>query len=66
MAKKWATALVDVETAFSHGDLEEEVCMKVAQGMKESGIEVDEEDGCLLLEKPVRSSLRQVRGTSHW
>ena len=52
--------IIDVETAFLYGDLEEEIYMKIPEGYAECGYEVEPDD-CLLLLKAIYGLVQAAR-----
>ena len=58
---KWDFEIVDIETAFLYGELEEEIYMKVPEGMSlYQGIENDKED-CVILDKSIYGLVQAAR-----
>ena len=64
----WSSEIVDVETAFLYGDLDEEIFMKIPEGMKEffeeksdqNTLSYDEND-CLVLKKSIYGLVQAAR-----
>ena len=59
MVKKYACQMIDVETAFLHGDLKEIVYMKIPEGYEDE--DDDHEDSCLLLLKSTYGLTQSAR-----
>ena len=49
MLKSWSAKIIDIETAFSEGDLDEEIFMRIPNGHEELLGRVDEEEVLELL-----------------
>ena len=60
LARGWKGKLIDVETAFLYGDLEEEVYMKCPEGLEEFD-GTDPEETCVLLEKSIYGLVQAAR-----
>ena len=57
----WCFEIVDIETAFLYGELEEEICMKIPEGLSiHSDIEYSEED-CLILDRSIYGLVQAAR-----
>ena len=56
----WKSRIVDVETAFLYGDLEEEIYMETAEGYKEFGGTI-EDDECFLLIRSIYGLVQAAR-----
>ena len=60
MIEKLKSKIMDVETAFLYGDLEEEIYMQVPDGYTECGYNI-ETDECFLLEKSIYGLVQAAR-----
>ena len=60
MIEKLNSRIIDVETAFLYGDLEEEIFMKKPEGYSECGYDIGE-DECLILEKSIYGLVQAAR-----
>ena len=59
--KQWEADIVDVETAFLYGDLEEEIYMEIPEGLNEFGKEKYDGDACFVLEKAMYGLVQAAR-----
>ncbi len=55
----WDSEVIDVETAFLYGNLEEEIYMKCPDGLSE--VDNTDEDDCLLLNKSIYGLVQAAR-----
>ena len=60
MVERLKTRIIDVETAFLYGDLEEEIYMNIPEGYVECGYHVEEDD-VLLLQKGIYGLVQAAR-----
>ena len=57
----WHAEIVDIETAFLYGDLDEEVCMKIPSGYQDVVKSIDEKHWCLELQKSIYGLVQAAR-----
>ena len=61
LMNNWEMEVVDIETAFLYGILEEEICMKILEGLDiYKGCDFDE-DKCLVLDKAIYGLVQAAR-----
>ena len=61
ISKDWDADIVDVETAFLYGDLEEEIYMNIPEGLNEFGKEKYDDKTCFVLEKAMYGLAQAAR-----
>lgn len=62
MLKNWNTELIDIETAFLHGDMEEIIYMNLPEGLnKIEGEEENDNSDCVILDKCIYGTVQAAR-----
>ena len=61
IVKKWHAEIIDVETAFLYGDLEEEIYLKIPDGLQEIKGNADKNEDCLLLNHALYGLVQAAR-----
>ena len=50
---EWEAEIIDIETAFLHGNLEEEIYLKIPDGYKKYTSKKIDKNGCLILDQAI-------------
>lgn len=61
LMNEWNFEIVDIETAFLYGELEEEICMKIPEGLNAHLNEEYDEMACLILDKSIYGLVQAAR-----
>ena len=61
LSNNWEADIVDVETAFLYGDLEEEIYMKIPEGLAKHLNKKFKDEDCFLLEKSIYGLVQVAR-----
>ena len=61
LSNNWDADIVDIETAFLYGDLDEEIYMKIPEGLTEFLQEDFDQDDCFVLDKAMYGLVQAAR-----
>ena len=62
MMKNWDAEVIDIETAFLHGDMEELIFMDLPEGLNIfEGVEENDNDDCVILDKCIYGTVQSAR-----
>ena len=60
--KNWDAELIDIETAFLHGDMEELIFMDLPEGLNIiEGLEENDDEDCIILDKCIYGTVQAAR-----
>ena len=62
MTMDWKAELIDIETAFLHGDMEEQIYMNLPEGLdKFENVEENDKSDCVSLDKCIYGTVQAAR-----
>ena len=61
LKRNWCFEIVDIETAFLYGELEEEIYMKIPEGLSIYSETVYDEEDCLILDRSIYGLVQAAR-----